>query len=225
MSETLLRRTSVEQSGLDQRVLVLPLGSFEQHGAHLPLATDAIIAAALCNDVAARRTVDVAPVLNYGASGEHAGFAGLLSLGTDATAHAITELIRSARDTWRGVVLVCAHGGNAEAVARVLDLARAEGDQVVAWFARDPTGDAHAGLTETSVVLSIDPTLVRLDALASGPTPPDWVALARAGGVRAVSESGVLGDPHGATAERGWELRERWCAEVVEMIDEMRAQW
>ena len=62
-----------------QSVLVVPLGSTEQHGPHLPLSTDTVIAVALAERVAAARPdVLVAPALPYGSSGEHSGFAGTL---------------------------------------------------------------------------------------------------------------------------------------------------
>ena len=78
-------------------VLVIPLGATEQHGPHLPLSTDTDIAVALCRGLAAARpSVLVAPPLPYGASGEHAGFAGTLSIGQDAAETVVVELGRSA---------------------------------------------------------------------------------------------------------------------------------
>ena len=88
-------------------LLVVPLGATEQHGPHLPLGTDTVIASALAHGVDAV----VAPALPYGSSGEHAGFAGTLSLGA-ATELALVELGRSA--SFARVLFVCAHGGNAE---------------------------------------------------------------------------------------------------------------
>ena len=95
----------------------MPLGSCEQHGPHLPLGTDTIIATALADRLAARcPDIVVAPALAISASGEHAGFPGTLSIGTDTTAAVLVELARSA-DWAAGIVLVNGHGGNADAVA------------------------------------------------------------------------------------------------------------
>jgi mycofactocin precursor peptide peptidase len=212
--------TTVELAGR-RGVLLVPLGSCEQHGPHLPLGSDTFVATALCNDVAALRDVDVAPALAFGASGEHEGFAGLLSLGTDVTAAALIELVRSARATWSGVVFVSGHGGNADALARAIGTARQEGDQVVAWLPTDADGDAHAGATETSVLLTIKGGLVRDVAVRDAPGEPGWREAVRAHGVRAVSPSGVIGSPSGATVARGTALRFRWCAEVVALIDRL----
>src|SRR5689334_11179637 len=105
-------------AGRAQRsILVVPLGSTEQHGPHLPLGTDSAIAAALAGRLAAARAdVVVAPALPYGSAGEHAAFPGTLSIGAAALELVVVELVRSA-DAFAGVVLVSGHGGNAAPLA------------------------------------------------------------------------------------------------------------
>src|SRR5690606_28300186 len=101
-------------------VLAVPLGSTEQHGPHLPLATDTLVAVALVEALALGRTdVVAAPALPYGASGEHAGFPGTLSIGQEALELLLLELARSA-DHFAGVVFVSGHGGNAAPLARAV---------------------------------------------------------------------------------------------------------
>lgn len=188
--------------------LVVPLGSTEQHGPHLPLGTDTAVAVAVCDRLAARRgDVVVAPALPYGSSGEHAGFAGTLSIGQDALERVVVELVRSA-DGFARVVLVSGHGGNAEPLQRAVAVLRSEGRRVAAWSPRIPGGDAHAGRTETSLLLALDPAAVRLDRAVPGATAPlrDLMPALREGGVRAVSANGVLGDPTGATAADGEQI-------------------
>ena len=93
-------------------LVILPAGSVEQHGPHLPMNTDTVMAQALTTLVANEIACDVAPTIPVGASGEHQGFAGLLSIGNEALELVVTELLRSARATWPSVVLVSGHGGN-----------------------------------------------------------------------------------------------------------------
>lgn len=186
-------------------VLAVPLGSTEQHGPHLPLSTDADVAEALCAALAERRgDVLVAPVLAYGASGEHAGFAGTVSIGTAALEHVLVELGRSAAETFRRLLIVSAHGGNADAVTRATALLRRESRDVLAWQPRWD-GDAHAGLVETSLQLMLDARRVRAEHAAAGATEPleQLLPRLRRDGVRAVSPNGVLGDPAGAGPDRG----------------------
>jgi creatinine amidohydrolase len=185
-------------------VLVVPLGATEQHGPHLPVSTDTDVAVALARRVAGRSDVVVAPALPYGASGEHAGFAGTLSIGTAALQLLLVELGRSATATWRRVLLLSAHGGNTDAVRSAVAVLRGEGRDVRAW---SPAwrGDAHAGRTETSVQLALHPSRVLPGRAQAGATEPlaDLLPRLRAGGVLAVSPNGVLGDPAGACAEEG----------------------
>src|SRR3954464_9585494 len=158
---------------VDGRVVVVPLGATEQHGPHLPLGTDTTIAVALARGLARERDAVVAPALPYGSSGEHAGFAGTLSIGRDALVWVLVELVRSC--DYPRVLFVSAHGGNAEALAAAVRQLRDEGRAVWAW---SPSfgGDAHAGRGETSLLLAPAPGVKpsRRPALE-----PAWVGEAR----------------------------------------------
>ena len=190
-------------------VLVVPVGSTEQHGPHLPLATDADLAQALCSRLSSRLGeqrpgVVVAPLVPYGSSGEHEGFAGTISIGQEATELLLTELGRSATRSFARVLLVSTHGGNIEAVRRAVTRLRAESRDVSVWLPRWH-GDAHAGRAETSLQLALAPASVRLDRAEAGNTTPigDLMPALRATAVRGVSPNGVLGDPAGASADEG----------------------
>ena len=201
-------------------VLVVPVGATEQHGPHLPVTTDTDIAVAVATSAA---EVDplllVAPAVAYGSSGEHAGFAGTLSLGQEATETLLVELGRSAAITFDHVVLACTHGGNADPLTRALTRLAREGHPVTGWWPRW-RGDLHAGRTETSLMLAIAPGTVRVDRMAPGDRRPadELLPLLRAGGVRSVSANGVLGDPAGATADEGRELIRAAAADLATVV-------
>lgn len=207
--------------GPDQ-VLLVPLGSTEQHGPHLPLDTDTRIAVAVANGVAqqAGGGVVVAPAMAFGSSGEHDGFAGTLSIGTEALRHVLIELVRSASKTFTQVVFVNGHGGNLDAVTAAADQLRQEGHDVVVWWP-SLRGDAHAGRTETSLMLAIAPELVRVDRAVAGNTAPvvELIAEMRVSGVVGVSANGVLGDPGGANAAEGTAWLNQLCAQLLSKID------
>jgi mycofactocin precursor peptide peptidase len=210
----------VEATGA-RNVLALPLGSLEQHGPHLPLDTDTRIAVALATGLAARCPgVTVAPAVAYGASGEHADFPGTLLVGHEVLAGLLVELIRSARRSFAGVVLVNAHGGNEDALTSAQRRGAAEGDDVLVWRAPPVGGDAHAGRTETSLLLAIDPAAVRLELAEPGCTEPleRLLPRLRAEGVRPVSSNGVLGDPTGANVEEGRQLLDGLVSDLAASV-------
>jgi creatinine amidohydrolase len=220
-------------------VLVVPLGTTEQHGPHLALGTDTFVARALCGVLARRRAdVAVAPAMPYGSSGEHADFPGTLSIGQPALEAFVVELVRSA-DHFAGVVLVSGHGGNAEPLTRAVATSIRDGRRVLTWWPStdalrhlfDPEvllTDAHAGRVETSIMLHLAPDLVRDTPAPSGSSPrplPEIAAALRAPGVRAVSPTGVLGDPAGASADEGAAILEAYMADLQGRIDSWRQGW
>ncbi|MGW9550218.1 mycofactocin biosynthesis peptidyl-dipeptidase MftE [Citricoccus zhacaiensis] len=190
-------------------VLVLPIGALEQHGPHLPLDTDAVTATAVAAALAdARPRAALAPTLPIGASGEHAGFPGTLSIGSDALRQLVVEVVRSSTPAFSAVMVVNGHGGNVDALRSAADLCTAEGRTLLLHHLGLPGMDAHAGRTETSLMLHLTPERVRLEHAEPGNTTPvrELFAEMKAHGVRGVSPNGVLGDPTGASAAEGADL-------------------
>ncbi len=208
--------------------VLVPVGSTEQHGPHLPFHTDSTIAEAVARGLARQlpyRDVVLAPALAYGASGEHAGFPGTLSIGHEALHTVLVETVRSL-SLWAGrVVLVNGHGGNVTSLDAACTQLRHEGHDVTWLGCAPPGGDAHAGRTETSVMLHLAPHDVRLPQAAPGDTRPlpELLPHLMANGVRGVSPNGVLGDPAGATAEEGRALVEAMVTRAVRLVTSGRA--
>ncbi|MFZ9628930.1 MAG: mycofactocin biosynthesis peptidyl-dipeptidase MftE [Ilumatobacteraceae bacterium] len=205
-------------------LLVVPVGSCEQHGPHLPLDTDTRIAMALSERLVesfGAGELVLAPPLGITASDEHAKFPGTLSVGTTVFEQVIVELVRSA--TWSGgVVLVNGHGGNRLAVDKAVRQLDREHRRVLSWWPRVEGGDAHAGHTETSLMLAIAPHLVRMNKAEAGRTEPlsELIDTMRRRGVQAVSPNGVLGDPRRATALAGRTLLTRLTIDLCAAVDE-----
>jgi mycofactocin precursor peptide peptidase len=206
------------------------VGSTEQHGPHLPLDTDTRIATAVADAAvthlaieASQGPITMAPAIPYGASGEHEGFAGTVSIGTAALEYVLVEYGRSAANWAARLVFVNGHGGNLAALVAAVCRLRAEGRDA-AWCPCAARGaDAHAGHTETSVLLHISPMAVCQDELRAGNRAPlaELMPRMRQGGVSAVSEVGVLGDPTTATATEG----ERIFGEMVDDCVGRIARW
>ncbi|MFE5028193.1 mycofactocin biosynthesis peptidyl-dipeptidase MftE [Streptomyces sp. NPDC056656] len=217
-------------------LVLVAIGSTEQHGPHLPMDTDTVVATAVARETVQRladrdRAEDrpgarvlLAPPLAFGASGEHAHFPGTVSIGHEALRMVLIETVRSL-SLWAGrCVFVNGHGGNVATLDAAVAQLRAEGHDT-AWLGCGvPGGDAHAGRTETSLMLHLAPQDVRLEAAAPGDTRPiaQLMPELAARGVRAVASNGVLGDPSGANAQEGHALLRTLADTAVRRIQAWR---
>ena len=219
--------------------VVVAFGATEQHGPHMPLATDALIGDELARAVAERLDAFVAPTVRVGCSSHHLDFPGTLSL-EDETFHAIVaDLVRSlVRGGFRRVVLVPTHGGNFAPLAAAIErLGEVEGVQVaaltdltsllrIATIGQEehgvPLGEGglHAGEWETSMLLAIHPELVKMDRAEAGYTGDLREGIERmfTGGTKAVAENGTVGDPAKASADHG---RRYWDAALEIALEQI----
>lgn len=211
---------------------LIPLGSIEQHGPHLPLGSDRWIADALARGLAERRPESVAlPALPFGCASEHMGFPGTLHLAPETLEALLADLLTSlAAHGFERAFVFSAHGGNVEALARMRSrlasrvpsivlgveqdleaVARMQHDAVVSQGLPAESAGPHAGEYETSLVAALQPGSVRRSALAAGQraTPDEAQALFYPS-LRARVESGVLGDPRQASAGRAGAYLEAW---------------
>lgn len=210
--------------GAGRRAAILPLGSIEQHGPHLPLGTDRWIADALARGLAARLDDALAiPAIPIGCASEHLDFAGTLHVEPATLEALLVDVLGSlARHGFERAFLFTAHGGNLDALhamrERLIERARplvlrveldlrvgAMQSRAVEAARLSPlAAGPHAGEYETSVVAHLRPGSIRADRLATGRrVPPGEAQGLFYPSLRPNAPEGVLGDPSAARAERG----------------------
>lgn len=221
-----VRTGSRSSDGTLAPIVLIPVGSTEQHGPHLPIGTDTLVAQEISGRAVHHTDgLMIGPTISVSASGEHAAFPGTLSIGSATTTRLVVELVRSA-DWAAGIVLVNGHGGNRSAITAAVRTLTDEGRTVLPWWPAWPRrrdggpADLHAGRIETSMMLAIDPGLVRLERAAAGPDAT--IADLRERGVRAVSPTGVLGDPEGASGSEGEHFIVAFVEDLVHQIERWR---
>jgi creatinine amidohydrolase len=209
-------------------VAVLPFGAFEQHGPHMPLSTDTIMAQELARRLASAAGALLLPPLHYGETSGNNGFPGTISLGFDTVRRIALDICAGLRDSGvAGLVVVNGDFGNQAPLKLAAREAREQLGypvlmidypglaEIAAEVSQTPSaghGFYHADEVETSMVLAIEPAAVQMErAQAEYPDfPPVYGATPIP--LREISRSGVFGDPRQASAEKG----ERILAAITE---------
>ena len=234
-------------------VIVLPAGSTEQHGPHLPCAVDTIIAAGVVGHALARLPADVpayalAPI-TYGKSDEHLHFPGTVTLEGTTLLETITQVGESVyRMGFRKLLIVNGHGGQPqvmEMAARELRLRH--GDYTVlphfTWRVPHAAGQfmtdrekrlsMHAGHAETAILMALAPHTVHMEHAVAN-YPPEFPSKVLSGDgrpacawtARDFGPSGVIGDPLPATPEQGRVILESLAESWAQgIIDLHRMHW
>ncbi|WP_173058074.1 creatininase family protein [Phytohabitans houttuyneae] len=230
--------TSKDESERQAAVALLPVGSFEQHGDYLPLATDTIVASVIAREIARAYPVMLLPPITISCSHEHAGWRGTVSISARTLYQVVTDIAASLAEAGvHRLVVVNGHGGN-YVLANIVQEASVRGPAMALFpqssdwnRARADAGmetnaheDMHAGEMETSLLLATCPDVVR-----SGNETADWSADDRPHlltlGMAAYTKSGVIGRPSLGTKAKGHTALEslvRSFGALIALFDEER---
>ena len=212
---------------------VLPIGAVEQHGAHLPLLTDAMLAVGVARRIAEGFEALLLPVIAYGDAWSTEGWSGTLSLRPETLRAHLEDIGRGLyRMGIKGLVTINGHFGNREPIALAartlvelglpvmhLDYPKLEAFAAeVCETAPAGPGFYHADEVETSMLLALAPEAVHMDRAAPEyPVFPETLGLEPMQ-LSSFNRSGVFGDPRPATAEKGEKLIAGIAAESVRLI-------
>lgn len=214
-------------------IAVLPVGAVEQHGAHLPLLTDTVLASGVARRIAEGCDGLLLPAVAYGDAWTAEDWAGTLSLSPDTLRATITDLGRGLqRMGVKGLITVNGHFGNREPInlaARTLseagfpvlhlDYPRLEA-LAAELMESEPAGPGfyHADEVETSMMLALAPQAVRMERAA--PEYPEFPELFGTEPMKlsTFNRSGVFGDPRPATAQKGEVLIAGIATESLRLI-------
>jgi creatinine amidohydrolase len=212
-----------EQIKNGRDTVIVPFGSTEQHGRHLPIETDSAIGDALGRGLAEALGAFLSPTMRFGCSAHHLAFAGTISIAEDTFRKLVKDIVASlCRHGFRRIILLPTHGGNftplKEALAqlgpvegvRIIGFTDLEGLLTAAFrssakFGVDPAkSGAHSGEWETSVMLHLKNEEVKMDQAAEGFLGSMAEIRGRiASGLENLDPNGVLGDPRMGTAAAG----------------------
>jgi creatinine amidohydrolase len=233
--------TTHDHASRNRRVVLVPCGAVEQHGPHLPVATDSWVAAAVAREVARTRpTVLVAEPLPYGCSGHHGAFAGTVTLRVPTFVALVTDVASSLARQGDLPVFVNGHGGNRAPLGAALQALLDDG--VDAWaisyfeLIEREVAEAipdhhqavgHACALETSLVMHLWPETVHGERIpgpgAHGAWPDPFLysrdRVLHPRRFEALDPAGVVGDPRRATPETGARLFEAAVRRVGECVD------
>lgn len=218
------RSSSTSIAAVLPTLAVLPIGACEQHGPHLPIGTDAMVAASLADIVSSELAALRLPVLAYGTSAEHRGLHGTMSLRPQTLAAVVHDIADSCAEAGISrLAIVSGHGGNWILRPTIRDInARCRDHTVglvpesVIW-ADSLADDLHAGFTETSLMMHLDPGAV-------GALPPDFLPNVPREALdilpmRELTPDGIWGKPSRASAEQGKHLLDAMAQRIINYLN------
>ncbi|XVV13328.1 creatininase family protein [Actinoplanes sp. CA-131856] len=228
--------TSDDEGRRAARVAVLPVGSFEQHGDYLPLATDTVVACAIAERMAATYDLFLLPPVTISCSHEHSAWPGTVSISHTTLAAVITDVFASLRRSGiERLALVNGHGGN-YVLSNVVQEANVGGPVMTLFPARDDWdaarqaagltsdghADMHAGELEVSILRHVAPELLR-EGVETSDHLADNRKLLLVRGMAGYTRTGVIGVPSAGSADKGRAVLESLVGTFKEHLDALIA--
>jgi creatinine amidohydrolase len=222
------------------KIIILPVGSVEEHGDHLPLCTDTLQPEYVARQVAEKTGCLIAPTIKYGVCNSTRNFPGTISISFESLRGITHDVLEEfVRNGFNRLLVLSGHAGNTHMAAlriaaqevlqnhindnsgkkvRIMVLSDYDFAYELKgkYFSRD---DGHAGSIETSRVKAIKPELVKARGAKSSPEFPRFEVLVDS---ERVFPSGVIGDPTVATARKGKEINEYIVKEVIKLVEELK---
>ncbi|PKP61764.1 creatininase [Candidatus Atribacteria bacterium HGW-Atribacteria-1] len=231
----------------ENRVILIPVGSIEQHGPHLPLNTDILIATKFCLEAGKRKPSDilVMPPISYGFNQHHMDFPGTIAIDGEIFIEYILGVTKSlVRHGFQKILLVNGHGSNSpflDIVARrtIIETTALCGTFMPYALMRDFVKEvaeckwnSHADEIETSLLCYLRPDLVKMEKtkkeIGFPITKFHWRSISERAPLTMmdiwsrISNSGVAGDPTLATPEKGKQIFERGVEKILELLKEFK---
>ena len=230
----------------DKTAAIMPIGSVEQHGYHMPLGTDYLLAVKLAEALEAMELTQgeglILPPIQFGLNTEHYRFPGTICLKEDTITAVLTQQAESLqRHGFHNIVIVNTHGGNVGYLETFIRAYRAAHDcnltvvdynkggffgEKLGWFDNPVAPDVHAGEFETSMMLYLDPELVDLAQDAkylcecnkpNRQLPAGWMT-------HEISKTGMIGDATSASAQKGERYFGYICQRIQAFLEDYLSQ-
>lgn len=232
--------------------ILMPVGSVEQEGLHLPMATDSIVALEVAKRVSQVSDILVAPLINVGYSNWHSAFPGTLSLSMETLMQVLREICMNlVQNGIRRFLFINPHIGNEEPIYSIGTELRKDGlgiaGMINLWKLSNEMGNdmdglkentfKHAGEIMTSVMLALRPDLVDMPAAKKGLLNSENASIKMETSRRCkfqgyhveifrmskeLTDTGAMGDPSEATKSKGEEMINRWVEYISNFIDEFK---
>jgi creatinine amidohydrolase len=233
-----LSMKEAEKAAQEGKVVIIPCGSVEEHGSHLPLCTDSLQAEYIALEVARKTGCLVAPPLRYGLCNSTRNFPGTITITFDSLRAIMTDILEEfIRSGFKRLLVITGHAGGSHMTAIKLAAKKVAVNHMNEEnrprimvcsdyeFAFDLRGkdfddrDSHAGTIETSRVMSIRPDMIKEKGKRNFPVLPRFEVVPNP---ERCFPNGVMGDPTAASAEKGQRINDYVIEQIAKLVEELK---